>query len=88
MDVAKSRQNRKNLVNKWTPSTSASRTWKKKILYFELESVEPSSSLVPIHCYGHHGPAVRRGLKTLRKIPSTTCQRACQRLVHFGRQHL
>ena len=28
--------------------------------------------LVPIRCYGHHGPAVRRGLKTLRKIPSTT----------------
>ena len=29
-------------------------------------------SLVPIRCYGHHGPAVRRGLKTHSKIPSTT----------------
>ena len=29
-------------------------------------------SLVPIRSYGHHGPAVRQGLKTHWKIPSTT----------------
>jgi hypothetical protein len=28
----------------------------------------PFFSLVPIRCYGHHGPAVRRGLKTHRKL--------------------
>ena len=40
-------------------------------------------SLVPSRCYGHHG-RVRRGLKTHRKILSTTSGA----FKAFGRQHL